>query len=141
MGLTLTAKYNGAPSYDMGYVTFGRLRMAIANEFSKELGRLYKNWYMCSNDGFQEKLAMAWLNDELKKRKYKSRAVEFLFMSDCGGKLSPYKCDALLDAILDMDNSKRYGYEGRAFGKVMTIKDFKALLHECYERRCYMEWY
>ena len=138
MGLTLTAKYEGAPSYDMGYITFGLLRIDLAHAINEEYGNHYQDMYCHPRDDWSEyNKKTAALEKKLKLR---IRATDFLWMSDCEGKLSPFKCKALLDAISDMDDTKRYGYEGRTWDRIMTISDFKNLLRECYERRYYLIW-
>lgn len=136
MGVMLTAKYPDAPQWFMGYLTFGRLRMDIAKQISPEFGELYSRGYTSLDDEKQYLLEMEMLG----KLKPKKRAVEFLYLSDCSGKYSPYKCKVLLEAIQNMDDVVRYGYGGWEQERQMTGADFKALLAECYSRRCYMIW-
>ena len=138
MGLTLTAQYNGAPSWDMGYITFGVLRMDIADEINKEYGEHYREMYSCPRSDWTE-YNKKTANLE-KKHKLGTRTTDFLWIPDSDGKLSPFKCKALLDAIQGMENNKHYGYVGFGLEHCMTIEDFKNLLKECFDRRCYMIW-
>lgn len=136
MGVMLTAKYPDAPQWFMGYLTFGRLRMDIAKQISPTFGELYSRGFTSLDDEKQYLLEMEMLG-KLKPKKW---AVEFLYLSDCSGKYSPYKCKILLEAIQDMDDTIRYGYGGWEKERQMAGADFKALLAECYSRKCYMIW-
>lgn len=137
MGVYLTAKYPDAPQWFMGYITFGRLRMDIAKQISPEFGELYARGYTSLVDDKTQYLLEMEMLGKLKPKKW---AVEFLYLSDCSGKYSPYKCHVLLEAIQNMNDAVRYGYGGWEKERQMTGADFKALLAECYSRKCYMIW-
>lgn len=43
MGLTIKGKFDGSPSYDMGYLSFYCLRRDIAYTVSEEYGKHYES--------------------------------------------------------------------------------------------------
>lgn len=139
MGLTLTGKFKNAPSYDMGAGSFYRLRCDIAYTVSKEYGDHYKGiLYACAGhnvDEYDRKTEIL-----IRKYRLKERFLDFLYQSDICGKLSPFKCKALLDQIEDLENDLLYGYAAYP-DRCMTIRDFKNLLRECFNRKVYMIWY
>lgn len=64
--------------------------------------------------------------------------ISFLEQADCGGKLSPKECRELLKDISEMkDNGDIYGYQYCQ----RTLTDFKELLQNCIEHRCYLFWH
>ena len=138
MGLTIRGNFKGSPEWDMGYITFGLLRMNIAKAINKEYGDHYQEMYYHPSADFTE------FNKETarleKKHKLSMRTTDFLWISDADGRLSPFKCKALLDAIANYEDKALYGYIGRGRENCMTIQDFKDLLQECYEKRCYLLW-
>lgn len=138
MGLTIRGKYKGSPEWDIGYITFGLLRMDIAKAINKEYGEHYQSMYLHPREDWTE------FNKETaileKKYKLRTRVTDFLWESDSDGRLSPFKCKALLDVIKDVDYETLYGYVGFGKNYCMKFSDFKHLLRECYERRCYLVW-
>ena len=138
MGLTIRGKFKGSQEWDMGYITFGLLRIDLAHAINEEYGDHYQDMYYHPRGDWSEyNKKTAALEKKLKLR---IRATDFLWMSDCEGKLSPMKCKALLDQIQNFDSKTLYGYIGRGIDQCMTITDFKNLLNECFSRRCYMVW-
>ena len=97
MGLTIKGKFKDSPSYDMGYITFFRLRRDIAYTVSEEFGKHYEQL----SEACAKLIDVADYNIEterlIKKYHCKERFLEFLYQSDCEGKLSPFMCKALLD--------------------------------------------
>ena len=139
MGVTITGKYKGSPSYDMGYITFHRLRTDIAYAISKEFGDHYAEMpKACAKiidvDSYNKRTEML-----IKKYHCKERFLDFLYQNDTDGKLSPFKCKALLDGIQSIENDNLYGYTAYP-AQCMTLKKFRELLSECFTRRCYLVW-
>lgn len=140
MGLTIRGKYEGSPSYDMGYVSFYRLRTDIAYSVSEEYGKHYEEMPKACAKLID--VACYDLRTERLIKKYhcKERFLSFLYQPDVSGKLSPYKCKALLDQIGNIRNDALYGYT--AYPECcMSMGKFKDLLQECFKRKVYLEWY
>lgn len=138
MGIILRGDFKDTPEYRMGYLTLLVLREDIAACVSKEFGDHYADMPMAviyhRTDKYNKKT-----EELIRKYKPKERFLAFLYASDIKGKLSPYKCKALLDGIRDLKNDRLYGYT--AYPKeCMKIEDFKALLNECWERKKYLIW-
>lgn len=141
MGLTIRGDFKDSPSYDMGAASFYRLRKDIAYSISQEYGEHYEklaqlNWYDDYNiDEYNR------ITDELvAKYGMKNRMLDFLYQSDVTGKLSPYKCKALLDQINSLQNDSLYGYAARP-EYCMTMEKFKELLTQCFLHKKYLIWY
>ena len=100
MGLLLT---NGNKEVNIGYISFGNIRMSIANSISDKIGKIYKKSY--TEHLTQED------NDYLDKNtpKYLDK---FLWHSDCDGHFSKrdvkgiYKELIKLKLIFNNDNLK-----------------------------------
>lgn len=141
MGLTLCGKFKESPSYDMGYGSFYRLRCDIANTVSKEFGKHYRDIYkvqICPKEVLDEYNRRT--ESLIKKYKCKERFLEFLYLPDTEGKLSPFKCKAVMEQITDLKNTDLYGYT--AYPETcMTIEKFRELLNLCYNKRKYLIWY
>lgn len=145
MGLTITARYEGSPAYSMGYASFYRLRRDIAYLISTEFGKHYADLPHAGN--MRDPSAYDLRTTQLiKKYHCKSRILDFLYQSDCEGKLSPAKCKAVLHLIESNNtegndiNTALYGYA--AYPEYcMKISDFVKLLKECSERKAYLVWY
>lgn len=139
MGITIRGKYEGSPSYDMGYVSFYRLRRDIAYSVSEEYGKHYEEMPKACAKLID--VACYDLRTERLIKKYhcKERFLSFLYQSDEEGKLSPYQCKTLLDQISNVRNDTLYGYTAYP-ENCMSIEKFKDLLHECFTRRAYLVW-
>ena len=139
MGVTLKGNYKDSPCYDMGYITFFALRKDIAYAVSKEFGNHYAK-IPVTVTGYQTDEYDRKTEELITKYKCKNRFLDFLYMSDAEGKLSPFKCKAVYDVIRDLHNDKLYGYTAYP-EHCMTIEKFKSLLLDCYEKRAYLVWY
>lgn len=140
MGLTIRGKYDGSPSYDMGAISFFRLRRDIAYTISDEYGAHYEKMPEACAKLIDVNDYNAQTERLIKKYHCKERMLDFLYQSDTSGKLSPLKCKALHDQIAELHNDTLYGY--MAYPKdCMTIDKFKEILKECYDRRTYLVWY
>jgi hypothetical protein len=82
----------------------------------------------------------------IKKYRLKKRFVDFLYAPDCGYRLSPMKCKAVLDQISYADksandkNKSLYGYVARP-DSCMKMTDFIDLLETCNTTKKYLVWY
>ena len=142
MGITITAKYEGAPEYDMGYGQFFCLRRDVAYLISNELGDLYSKLpgMSVAKPEVQRKF-----NDDmealLQKYKVRKRLIPFFYRSDCGGYLSPKQCEALRMCLESpfIEPEIEYGYDA-PWCKRMTICQFRELLAECCKRKVNLIW-
>ena len=140
MGVTIKGHFQGSPCYRMGYITFNRLRTDIAYTVSAEFGEHYEKMpQACAKliDVHEYDLRTEQL---IEKYHCKERFLSFLYQSDVEGKLSPFKCKALLDQINNMKTKTLYGYTAYP-EDCMTIDAFRALLKQCFDSRSYLEWY
>ena len=138
MGISIKGLYADSPVYDMGYITFFALRRDIAYTISEEFGQHYSDMPKAGFIGFDEYDRRT--EELIKKHHCKERFLSFLYQSDCNGKLSPYKCKALLDQINGMQSKKLYGYTAYP-NCCLTIDKFRELLKECFDRKVYLVWY
>lgn len=138
MGLTLRGRFEGSPSYDMGAASFFRLRRDIAYTVSREYGEHYEQMPMACA-GYRVDEYNQRTEELIRKYRCKERFLDFLYQSDIAGKLSPFKCKAVLDQLGEYDNNSLYGYAAWP-EYCMTIKKFKELLRECFVRRKYLIW-
>ena len=142
MGITITAKYEGAPEYDMGYGQFFCLRRDIAYLISKEFGDLYSKLpSMCVASPEVQLAFDEGMDTLLEKYKVRKRLIPFLFKSDCGGYISPAQCKTVLMYLESpfIEPEIEYGYDA-PWRKRMTIRQFRELLTECYKRKVNLIW-
>lgn len=66
------------------------------------------------------------------------KVANFLYQSDCGGRIRYGACKKLLSVIGDYDDNILYGYAGRP--DCAKFADFKRLLQECVENKCDLFW-
>ena len=68
-----------------------------------------------------------------------SDVIDFLYMSDCGGKISYKTCRKILNLIRDID----YGNKGFRYAMLMNndYGEFKEFLQECVSHRRNLRWY
>lgn len=66
------------------------------------------------------------------------KIADFLYQSDCDGKIRYGACKEILKAIGDYDDSIIYGYAGRK--NPAKFKDFKEILQDCVDNKCFMIW-
>lgn len=134
----------------MGYGVcfFFRLRRDIAYTVSQEFGDHYAD-ITSSRYMFDKKACEEYdkTTDYLiKKYRLKKRFLDFLYAPDCGYRLSPMKCKAVLHYIacgsnsMDDKNKTLYGYMARP-DYCMKITDFINLLQTCSATRKYLVWY
>lgn len=137
MGISIKGLYADSPVYDIGYFAFFALRCDIAYTISEEFGQHYADMNMAVYIGIKEYDRRT--EELVKKYHCKERLLSFLYQSDYAGKLSPYKCKAVLDQINGMQSKKLYGYTAYP-DWCLTIDKFRELLKECFERKVYLVW-
>lgn len=138
MGVSIYA--NGVSrSFDCGYIGFQRLRTVVATAYDYNLGRVYGNATLAI---MHPKEYDAEINLILKNEKFKDEdndILDFLFMSDCEGKISHKTCKKIYDLIKDFEHGgKIFTYAARSDGK--DYEHLKEFLKECYSKRAKMRW-
>lgn len=132
MGICLKNKeYN----MDMGYIAFGMLRQTIANLYDTQLGNLYKKLYESYSVNSRE-VAINNINIYLESTDLDNDIIDFLFMSDCHGKISYKVCKKLYQIIKYYDNNIKYGYDWAN----NSFSYFKKMLNDCALKRRTLYW-
>ena len=142
MGVSL-----GSPNHDtaMSYGSFNLLRTRVAYMLSEEWGKHYERMHelLCTYD---DELIAAY-NDETEGMYQASSNVEkavinFLYMSDCEGKLIPLECAAVV-AVMD-GHADAWADEKRTFAYLsyqsFTLSDFHEMLQDGIETGKGVEW-
>ena len=140
MGLTI---YNKERAIDMGYIGFYTLRNTIAKLFGTDFENLYNNWTSSSwnPNKIDDKTGNILLNGFYEKGIIKEEdnpILDFLFMSDCEGKLPAKSCKVLYNFIKDYDDNIKYGYSGRP--DCAMFSDFKEIVRLCAKNRWILKW-
>lgn len=141
MGVTLESQNH---SIDLGYGGFNNLRTKVAELTGNEIGQHYRNL----NEGL-------WLTGEEKTKFFKEYnkkisaladehsiphgVLDFLYASDCSDEIPSEKCKEIYEVIKDYDDNILYGYCGRE--DCAVFKDFKAIVKDCVDNECKMEWF
>ena len=125
----------------MGYGGFFNLRKNIALAMDKEFGENYSNLNNChTTEEFEENDAIA--NKIIEKKhldKDYEDVLDFLYASDCDGKIGYKTCKKIYDLIKDVDfGNKCFRYVMLAHNDYEELKEF---LKECYKHRRNMYWY
>lgn len=141
MGVTIG---NTKRSIDMSYHGFYRLRSRVAHLINEELGMFYDELYENMKkfgkereelmNAYDERLANA---DE--EFNVSEELLDFLYDSDCGGKVTPKQCRQIYKIIKDYDDDNAYGYTGRK--DCAKFSDFKELVYDCARRNVHLRWY
>lgn len=137
MGISIICTH---PKYefDMGYMGFFNLRKNIALALDKEFGTAYASLATAWNEE-KSKAVNAELNRILSCKTLDEDIVEFLYMSDCGGKISYRTCKKIYDVIKDVDfGDKCFRYGIKVHN---DYEEFKEFLKDCYRYHKNMEWY
>lgn len=141
MGITICAT-NESRSFYMGYGGFIALRNNIALAFNKKFGEHYKTLPFCcfSQSGIEayDKMANQIIETEHLEKKG-ADVLDFLYASDCGGKVGYKTCKKIYDLIKDIDfGGKIFTYAAYSDGK--DYEHFKEFLLNCYKHRRNMRW-
>lgn len=142
MGVTVECKKTGK-SCDLGYGGFWRFRKKVAVLINEELGEHYvKLSTILTFDIDKRKQMFDEFDREaerlIKKHKISLRAVDFLWQSDCGGKILPSACKIIYSAIKDYDDDICYGYAGRK--DCAMFSDLKAVFKDCCDTNSHLVW-
>lgn len=123
-----------------GYGMFIKIRERVANAWDKEFGRHYSTLKYCYHKEdykrFNEKGNEILMNERFKDED--NDILDFLFASDCEGKISYKTCKKVYELIKDIiepDLVLRYEYYSNN-----DWEDFKQLLQDCYKYRTCMYW-
>jgi hypothetical protein len=141
MGITISSKNH---SIDMGCGGFNRLRNKVAELTGKEIGEHYayldKGMFLY---GEARKMFFSEYNKKIseleEQLKIPHGILDFLYASDCEGKITYGKCKQIYKAIENYDDDILYGYCGRS--DCAKFKDFKEIVKDCINNKCSMEWY
>lgn len=144
MGVTICCKKT-RKSIDLGYAGFNNLRNKIGElvggEFAKHYLLLSEPKVMCLMG--DKKKTFYELYDKktmliIEKERVSIKVVDFLYQSDCGGKIRYGACKEILKVIGDYDDNILYGYCGR--DDCAKFSDFVSILKDCVENKCDMIW-
>lgn len=141
MGVTIESKSH---SIDMGYAGFNRLRLKVAELTGEEIGEHYKDLDkgMFLNGTDREEFFQIYnkkISELEKEFKIPHGILDFLYASDCSGKITFTKCKQIYEVIKDYDNNILYGYCGRS--DCAKFKDFKEIVKDCIDNKCSMKWF
>ena len=136
MGITIYAK-NSTYNFDMGCGSFFNLRKNIATILNNDFGEHYSKLIYChSKQDFEEHDRIA--NELIEKHHLDEDILNFLYMSDCEGKVSYRTCKKIYDLIKDVDfNNKVLRYVAYSHN---DYEEFKLFLKECFSYRRNMIW-
>lgn len=143
MGVTIESKNF---SIDLGYGGFRNLRLKVAELTADDIFDHYKK----STDGMQ-------LYDEDKRKRFyeeynkktnaldlkyegkMSNILDFLYASDCSGKMDAEHCRSIYNVIHDYDDNIKYGYVGKK--DCAMFKDFKNIVKDGIDSEEGFEWW
>ena len=141
MGVTIG---NNKKSIDLSYGGFNRLRTKVAYLANEDLGKFY--------DELNKSLSLFGKEREVFLEKYDERLakadeefqvseelLDFLYASDCEGKITPKQCRHIYKVIKDYNDNLIYGYAGREDGA--TFEDFKTIVYDCTKRNVQLRWF
>lgn len=142
MGLTISCRKTKR-SIDMGSGGFFRLRMKVAeltgdpwaSHYAK-LSRppLFEPERKHFFDAFDQET-----EELLKAKAVPVQIVDFCLQSDVEGKISYTACKQLYQVVKDYDDNICYGYAARL--DCAKFADFKAILEDCINNKCGLEWH
>lgn len=142
MGLTIKCKKTGR-EMDVSYSGFNRLRGKIADLVSPKVGKHYRLLDVISSMTSPAKEHALKSYDDATEKLIESKELSikiagFLYQSDCEGKIRYGACKEILKVIGDYNNGIIYGYAGRE--NPAKFKDFKEILQDCVDNKCFMVW-
>ena len=142
MGVTITAN-NSKHEFDMGAGGFFNLRKNIALALDNDFGLNYAEIISCQTKeqhGENDKKAEQIINEKNLEEKY-SDVLDFLYMSDCDGKIGYRTCRKIADLIepcMPALKTKTFRY---AIYAKNDYEEFLVFLRECVRYRRNMTWY
>ena len=145
MGVSLHCRKTNR-TIDLGGGGFLRLRRTVADLCGEEVSAHYR---LMLDNMFQrfeseaEKEAFwsaydAQTEGLIRRRKLNVKVADFLYQSDCGGKIRYGACKNLLKVIGDYDDNQLYGYAG--LPDCARFRDFTAILEDCVSTKSNLTW-
>lgn len=137
MGLSIYGNYKNSIDLTGGYGMFNKIRDQVALAWDKEFGAHYATLEFCDDYEEFDKKANEILSDKRFDGDDDQDIIEFLFASDCDGRINYKTCKKIYELIKDVDykGNLRYLVNGHN-----DWEDFKQLLKDCYSHRCYLNW-
>ena len=133
MGVTL---YNKEYNMDMGMGSFYQLRRIVANFMNSEFGEHYSNILKCrtKNDfiAFDKKTEQL-----VKKYNLDEDILDFLFQSDCDGKINSKTCAKIYELVKNYETNMMFGY----YYSNNSFTYFKSMLADCAKKRRNLYWH
>lgn len=140
MGLTISGNYKNSIDLTGGYGMFIKIREKVALAFNKQFGEHYLTLKQCFREtDFKTFNVLAEDIIEKNELEKDSDILDFLFASDCSGKINYKTCKKIYELIKNIKDEKlvlRYA----AYSE-NDWEDFKELLKECYSHRSKLVWY
>ena len=141
MGLTITSKIKDCNiELDGGYGMLMSIREEVAMQFDKEYGKHYVT--LCQYRTADEwKVFNKRTTEILSHERFKDEdkdLLDFLFASDCEGKISYKTCKKVYDLLKNSKNKCCLRY---AFYSKNDWDDLKELLLQCYKHKANLYWY
>lgn len=142
MGVTIKCKNTGR-EMNVGYFGFFKLRAKVAELVGSEVGEHYKKLDDILCIPYPEREYVLKSYDDETERLVENKVLpikiaNFLYQSDSDGKIRYGACKEILKVIGDYDDSIIYGYAGRE--NPAKFKDFKEILQDCVDNKCFMVW-
>lgn len=138
MGVTIYAK-GVERSFGCGYIGFEHLRSRICEVYDKDFCNVYSDMTLAV---MHKKEWVTKINAILEIKQFPDEdedILNFLFASDCEGKISYKTCKKIYDLIKDVDfGGRTFTYMAYSDGK--DYENFKEFLRECYRKRTCMRW-
>lgn len=149
MGICINGRYNGKSSpysLAMSYGTFFLLRKQVASHLCKEFFEHYSlmadaifSYSDKEKEDYNQKTMEIIERNELDKKKYQEKILDFLYAPDCEGSISYGTCRRIYELIKDDPDELRFGYAG--WGKdCSTMGDFKNLLADVAKNKGKVTW-
>ena len=144
MGIQLTANYSGAPTLDGSSFMLFKIRSRLAKVWDQEFGEHYSNLL----DAFRNNTLEAFDRRTtviLEAPRFASDAdiADFMFMSDCEGKVNYKTCKKLamlLKILLETEDLSQVTLRYAAYSQ-NDWQDLLALFQGCYSHRAALRWY
>ena len=139
MGVTVRCKKEGK-SIDLSYSGFNRLRNKVAelvgNPFYDHYLELDNTEIMMMDSDKKQKYFTNYDNETkilIEKNCISIKVADFLYQSDCEGKIRYGACKEILKVIGDYNDNILYGYCGRK--DCAKFSDFVSILKDCVKNK------
>lgn len=145
MGICITSNYKGAPSLDGSYFMLHKIKIRLAKAWDAEFGEHYTT--LMDAFRFNELEAFDRRTTEiLEQPRFANDAdiAEFMFMSDCEGKVNYRTCKKLAELLTSVILNKTEDFAQislryQAYSK-NDWEDLLELLRGCYSHRANLIW-